>query len=376
MFLNKIIDWKEFEKFVAELYKDDGNVTVEHNVTLKGKSGADRQIDVLITRKTKLHSYQTMVECKYWKNRVERSVVDIVYAGMDDLNISKGVIFTTTGYEAGAVEYAKSKNIDIFLVRDLTPEEWGLPGQVIEFYLHLVTGTIESITFPGATGVPVVENYPTNYNLTIGLSKDTTFSEEYQLFSVKDGNKGKNLLQYIISARSKLLSYLTKDYFKLNEGKDCTMVITVPVILDFSEFEYRQLRNQYGAINLSKLSFNIKVYLSQSSIKIDRAEKYNIALCIQNYMENQVNLVYQEKGQEGLILTDNIYDKIVNIVTSNDNETLQNGSIIKVMCEYWVKPNLEENKLVIEKHIETPIIMELQSIAKELLQGCEHSKNE
>ncbi len=376
MFLNKIIDWKEFEKFVAELYKDDGDVTVEHNVTLKGKSGADRQIDVLITRRTKLHSYQTMVECKYWKNRVERSVVDIVYAGMDDLNISKGVIFTTTGYEAGAVEYAKAKNIDIFLVRDLTPEEWGLPGQVIEFYLHLVTGTIESMTFPSAIGIPVVENYPTNYNLTIELSKDTTFSEDYQLFSVKDGKKGENLLQYILLARSKLLSYLTKDYFKLNDGNDCTIVITAPVILDFSKFEYRQLRNQYGAINLSKISFNIKVYLSQSSIKIDRAEKYNIALCIQNYMENQVNLVYQEKGQEGLILTDNIYDKIVNIVTSNDNETLKNGSIIKVMSEYWVKPNVEENKTVIDKYIETPIVMELQSIAKELLHDGEPSKNE
>ncbi len=362
MFLNKIIDWKEFEKFVAELYKDDGDVTVEHNVTLKGKSGASRQIDVLITRKTKLHSYQTMVECKYWNKRVERSVVDIVYAGMDDLNISKGVIFTTTGYEAGAIEYAKSKNIDIFLVRDLTPEEWGLPGQVIEFYLHLVTGILENIKFPGATGIPIVENYPTNYNLTIELSKDTTFSNEYQLFSIKDGKKGENLLQYILLARSKLLSNLTKDCFKLNEGNDCTMVITAPVILDFSKFEYRQLRNQYGAINISKISFDIKVYLSQSSIKIDRAEKYNIALSIQNYMENQVNLVYQEKGQHGLVLTDNIYDKIVKTVTDNENEPLQNGSIIKAMCEYWVKPNIEEKAAVVEKHIETPIFMEIQTV--------------
>lgn len=41
----------------------------------------------------------------------------------EDLNASKGVIFITVGYEAGAEKYAKSKNIDIFVIKDLTQEE-------------------------------------------------------------------------------------------------------------------------------------------------------------------------------------------------------------------------------------------------------------
>lgn len=56
MFLNQIIDWQDFEQFVTHLYKDDGDVIVEYDVTLKGKSGANRQIDVLISRKSKLHA--------------------------------------------------------------------------------------------------------------------------------------------------------------------------------------------------------------------------------------------------------------------------------------------------------------------------------
>lgn len=358
MFLNKLVDWKDFEHFVRDLYKDDGDVIVEHNVTLKGKSGADRQIDVLITRKSKLHSYKTLVECKYWKNKVERNIVDIVYAGMDDLNIEKGVIFTTTGYEAGAVKYAKSKNIDIFVVRDLTPEEWGLPGQIIQFYLHIVAGEIKNMRFPNAIGIPLVKEYPKNLKLDIHLSKDMDFSDEYQLYSIKNGNKGDNLIKLIISLHSKLLSILTKDTFVIEGGKDCALHITAPVILDFSESEYCQLRNQYGAINITKIILDVDLSLLQSEISIDRAEKYNIALAIENYINNQVNLVFQEQGENGLVLTDNIYEKIIKTASSNE-EILTKGSIIKVTCDYWVSSKIPEKSFVIEKHIDTPILLKI-----------------
>jgi len=112
-FLYKLFDWKNFELFVKDLYSSDGNVLVEHNVTETGKSGATRQIDVKVTQTTTLHTYKTIIECKFWKKAVERSTVDIVAASIEDLNASKGVIFTTKGYQQGAETYAKSKNIDI-----------------------------------------------------------------------------------------------------------------------------------------------------------------------------------------------------------------------------------------------------------------------
>lgn len=361
MFLNQIIDWQGFEQFVTDLYKDDGDVTVEHDVTLKGKSGANRQIDVLITRKSKLHSYQTMVECKYWNKKVERNIVDIVFAGLEDLNIEKGVIFTTTGYEKGAIEYAKSKNIDIFVVRDLTPEEWGLPGQIIQFYLHLATAQIDNLKFINTVCVPVVEEYPKSLNLNIELSKDMKLPKEYQLYSIKNGNKGDNLIQFILSARDKLISEMTKDIFVLNNGNDCIQEIKATAILDFSKFEFRQLRNQYGAINLSQITFEITTQLSQLAIKIDKAKSYNIALAIQNYIDNQIHLVYQKQGQEGVTLTDNIYNKIAKTATTN-KDILQNGSIFKVICQYWVTPNHANKDILCEKKLEKPFKMEIKTI--------------
>lgn len=116
-FLTYLIDWKEFELFVAELYKDDGDLIIQHNVTEVGKSQAKRQIDVLVTQKTKLHTIKTIIECKLWKSKVDRQVIDVLSASVEDLNANKGVIFTTKGYEEGAIQYAKNK-ILIFLLSE------------------------------------------------------------------------------------------------------------------------------------------------------------------------------------------------------------------------------------------------------------------
>jgi len=50
-FIDELIDWRDFEKFIQKMYQEDPNLIVEHNVTLIGNSGAKYQIDVLITHK-------------------------------------------------------------------------------------------------------------------------------------------------------------------------------------------------------------------------------------------------------------------------------------------------------------------------------------
>lgn len=56
----KITDWGGFEKLVADL-NSTGNVTVEHNVRLVGRSGAPRQIDVVVRHREGLYEHQTVV---------------------------------------------------------------------------------------------------------------------------------------------------------------------------------------------------------------------------------------------------------------------------------------------------------------------------
>jgi len=54
---------------------------VEHNVTLTGKSGALRQIDVLIRQKQGLYTHLVIAECKYWNSPVERLHIDALATG-------------------------------------------------------------------------------------------------------------------------------------------------------------------------------------------------------------------------------------------------------------------------------------------------------
>jgi hypothetical protein len=66
-----IKDWGGFEKLVAELNLS-GNVTVEYNVKLRGKSGAERQIDVLIRHLQGLIEHLVVIDCKHWATKVPR----------------------------------------------------------------------------------------------------------------------------------------------------------------------------------------------------------------------------------------------------------------------------------------------------------------
>ncbi len=86
----------------ADLFSDDPTVLVEHDVTEAGKSGANRQIDVRLTHRIGDITYVTIIECKRWKEEVDRQRIDVLAATLEDLRASKGVLFTTSGFEEGA----------------------------------------------------------------------------------------------------------------------------------------------------------------------------------------------------------------------------------------------------------------------------------
>lgn len=122
-FMHQYYDWAEFEKFVRDLYAGDGDVVVERDVTELDRYGATRQTDIRITRRTRFHTLVTLVECKRWKDPVSRDRIDVLAASVEALGANNGALFTTTGFEEGAIAYAKGKGIDAFVIRDLTPVE-------------------------------------------------------------------------------------------------------------------------------------------------------------------------------------------------------------------------------------------------------------
>lgn len=52
-----------------------------------------------------------LVECKRYNRPVERDHVMTLWAKLQDVNAQKAMIFSTCGFQSGALEYARSKNI-------------------------------------------------------------------------------------------------------------------------------------------------------------------------------------------------------------------------------------------------------------------------
>jgi hypothetical protein len=95
------------------------NISVLHNVKLKGRSGATHQIDVYWEFKVAGVKYKTCIECKHYNRRVKKSDVATLIAILDDIGNATGIFATTVGYQSGAVLLAKEKGVRLVTVNHL-----------------------------------------------------------------------------------------------------------------------------------------------------------------------------------------------------------------------------------------------------------------
>lgn len=120
------LDWKTYESITRYIYESLGKqagVRVKghgQNCKVTGKSGVAHQIDVLTTHSDRLHSYDTVIECKYWKEKVNNDTVMKIASIIEDTGISKEVIVTNSGFTKDRLEFAKFENIGLVELREPT----------------------------------------------------------------------------------------------------------------------------------------------------------------------------------------------------------------------------------------------------------------
>lgn len=334
-FLDRLVDWRDFEGFVRDLYARHPDVDVQHNVTEVGKSGAPRQIDVKFTHRAAGHTYVTLVECKRWKEKVTRDRIDVLAAGMKDLNAAKGVMFTTTGYEPGAEAYAESEGIEIFVVRDLTDEEWGRPGRVVWFWMHFYGGQMTNIN-SGPVQFLAVGQAPPRLKLDLQVGENVPPSPHATLYSPEDGSAGPNLMDLLVEARRRVLAMVAQEVTVFDEGAEgAVKAFNVPVLLDLKRFPYRELRQPFGVGRLERISMELLVTVSQSRFEYDRAGELDLALAIENFMTRQRQVVTRARASSGVAafdLQNEAHDR------AGSSDVLENGMVMQVFLEPWVQP--------------------------------------
>lgn len=136
------LDWKQYESITKYIYETLGRqsgVKIKgygSNCKVIGKSGVPHQIDILSTHSDGIHEYQTAIECKYWKDKINKDIVMKVSGIIEDVGINKGVIVSRSGFTHDGIEYAKHKNIGLVELREV--EEKDFEGEPVKFDLGIL----------------------------------------------------------------------------------------------------------------------------------------------------------------------------------------------------------------------------------------------
>ncbi len=205
-----------------------------------------------------------------------------------------------------------------------------------ETFFSFVNAKIENVRTE-SDFIHVVENYPKKLHLNVEFSKSKISEPGYRLYSRRVGTPGINLIELLIEKRLELLHKIGDNLDLLEGEKDeDSLLISSDVELDLSDYDFSQLRFQFGVLNIKKIRFNLLTHVSQSKFTFNRTEKYHMAAVVENYMREQKDIVFGDK--ENIVeATDNLLERIKN---QDVQDILKNGSIIKVYFGPWASYEL------------------------------------
>ncbi len=87
----------------------------EHLASLSGGDG-DYVIDVVASFTALGAQFVVLVECKRQSRDVEREVIQVLHSKLQSLGAQKAMLFSTSGFQSGAIEYAESHGIALVQV--------------------------------------------------------------------------------------------------------------------------------------------------------------------------------------------------------------------------------------------------------------------
>jgi len=118
-------DWEQLENVVAEILTECG-LKADRQVTLPLPRGSVT-VDVLAEESADNILFRTICECKNWRTNIPQDVVHGFRTVLQEAGAHRGYIISKVGFQSGAIEAAKSTNIDLVTFdefQDLYFEKW------------------------------------------------------------------------------------------------------------------------------------------------------------------------------------------------------------------------------------------------------------
>ncbi len=123
------MNWKEYEeitKYIYETLGEESGVSIMgygNKCKVKGKSSVEHQIDVLTKHSDGIHEYKTAIECKHWKNKINKDIVMKVSDIVEDAGLNKGIIVSKMGFTEDGISVAKYRNIGLVELREVEEKD-------------------------------------------------------------------------------------------------------------------------------------------------------------------------------------------------------------------------------------------------------------
>lgn len=315
-----VTDWGGFEKLVAELH-DTGDVTVEHNVTLTGRSGAPRQIDVLVRHRQGLYEHLIVVECKYRNSPIERLHVDALATTIREVGASRGVIFSTKGFQSGAIAQAAHDNISLYLLREPTDEEWGLPGRNFDIWLHFITKGFGNLKMPDTRAMQLRPGISPKIDVRLGDPAGTSQTP------IKIDGKPYTTLEELLLDIANRTAQLAYRPVRLDFGGKFDGAVKNVIKVNFTPEAPTQIFLDGAIVLAPVITFDLGLKVTQSRLQVDRGEPYAFVLAVEDCVKKAVTTAYRRRNDSATQLQPVVDAK------EPAGEPYQNGSIMSIWLD-------------------------------------------
>lgn len=107
-------EFEEAVRFLLEQYPEG-----VHNTTVcQGEKIGEYVCDIVVRFEALGFNFVAIGECKRHKNPVKRNVVQVLHDKIRELGAHKGIVFSTGGFQRGAIEYATKHGIALVEVME------------------------------------------------------------------------------------------------------------------------------------------------------------------------------------------------------------------------------------------------------------------
>jgi len=115
----------QFEKHVRGIIVDSGIMLSDFSTTMREVLEAgdgNYEIDIVARFTALQSSFLVLIECKHHTHPIKRDVVQVLYDRVRAVGAHKGILFTTSTFQRGAIQYAKAHGISLVKVTDQETE--------------------------------------------------------------------------------------------------------------------------------------------------------------------------------------------------------------------------------------------------------------